>query len=286
MTQVDRSGHYPHFASLSDEKWLSILERSVKEPVVDGIEFPRFPPDALQSQFVGSSNDNALREAHVFFSTLKAASREMGNPLSGDSRILDFGCGWGRFLRFFWKDVRHENIHGVDIDPDILEVCRSCGVPGDLSPITALGKLKFPDGHFSHVMAYSVFTHLPQEVHLHWMIEIARVIRPGGTFALTLEPRRFLDFVLSLESEASASLWHATMAKFAPNVPAYKAAFDRGDMAYLPTGGGDHRHSDIYGEAVVPLEFIRRRWSQYFEVVDYIDDPKRFWQAALIVRRL
>ena len=35
-----------------------------------------------------------------------------------DSRVLDFGCGWGRVIRFFLKDVAPWNLVGVDIDPN------------------------------------------------------------------------------------------------------------------------------------------------------------------------
>lgn len=278
-------GDYPHFAGVSDDAWLSMLERSVKEPLIDGIEFPRFPSEAMQAASVGSANATALREASVFYRTLKTFSGSTNNPLEGDSRVLDFGCGWGRFLRFLWKDVKRHNIYGVDPDPDFLELCRTCGSPGHLSRIEPRGRLNYPDAHFSHVMAYSVFTHLPRDIHLHWMAEIARTLRPGGTFALTLEPRRFLDFIASLRSRTIASPWYEALFKFAANVPAYRAIFDSGELAYLPTGGGKNRPPEVYGDAVVPLAFIQRHWSEHFEVIDYIDDSRRFFQAVLIVRR-
>jgi len=31
------------FASATTEEWLALLQRSVREPFIDGVEFPRFP---------------------------------------------------------------------------------------------------------------------------------------------------------------------------------------------------------------------------------------------------
>ncbi|TDQ92450.1 methyltransferase family protein [Paraburkholderia silvatlantica] len=281
----DADDFFSIFHDVPDAEWLEILKRSVTERVIKGIRFPDFPPDALQSQFVGSANENALDEAYGFFSELKKHAALLDVPVQRNSRVLDFGCGWGRYLRFFWKDVQVSGIFGVDIDPDILSVCHNTKVPGQLSRILPTGSLPFADGFFSHIMAYSVFTHLPEPIHLHWMEEIARVIQPGGTFTLTLEPRRFLNFVAEQGKNSSLSEWHKAMAKYAASVPDFLKAFDEGKLVYLPTGGGNHRDSDVYGDAAVPLSFIKEHWGRHFDIVEYIDDAQKFWQAVLVVRR-
>ena len=273
------------FEAHSDREWLELLRRSVSEETIDGVRFPRFPTDALQSQFVGSANISALNEASQFYVELKKQAAQSGTPVGLDSNILDLGCGWGRFLRFFWKDVKPSGLHGVDVDPDVLNVCKETGVPGQFKRIYPKQPLPYEDGSFSHVMAYSVFTHLPEEVHLKLAKEVARILQPGGIFALTLEPRRFLDFVLSLKDTDRKTSWHQTMAKFAESVPQFARTFDAGKFVYLPTGGGAYRDASTYGDAVVPLSFIEENWSQDFKIIDYIDDPARFWQAVLIVQR-
>jgi SAM-dependent methyltransferase len=275
------------FASLSDEEWLVMLRRSVTEEVINGIRFPRFPDAVTQANFVGSSNENALQEAHNFYSFLKRASVSMGTPVSGDSPVLDFGCGWGRYLRFFWKDVDASNLYGVDVDPDVVALCLETGAPGTIRVLERDGRLPFPDAFFSHVLAYSVFTHLPERTHLHWMKEIARVTKPGASFCLTLEPRRFLDFVSSLDERTAETPWHRSLSRFASLASNGRRLFDSGEFVYLPTGGGgEYREPDVYGEAVVPVLYIERNWKGFFRPVEYVDDPSRFWQAALAVQRL
>ena len=180
------------FRHLTDSQWLELLIASTKSENVQGLRFPRYPDLTVQALFVGSSNEHALQEAFRFYDFFKAEAEKAGSPLRASASILDFGTGWGRFLRFFWKDVKESGLHGVDVDPVIIESCRSLGVPGELRQIAPLGPLPYGDASMDVILAYSVFTHLPEHVHRHWMGEFKRVVRPGGIVALMIEPRRFL----------------------------------------------------------------------------------------------
>ena len=271
-------------SDVSDEEYLALLMRSLESRIVDGVTFPGFPEDVTQSNFVGSSGKSALSEANVFWRYLKRVADDLGKTMTHASNVLDFGCGWGRFLRFLAKDVDASHLYGVDVDPDVLAECRGLGVPGELHCIEPLGALPFPDAHFDVVMSYSVFTHLPAALNLHWMREIARVCRRGAVFALTLEPRRFLEFVRD-EAPQGTSPWHRNLARFVNQVGDLLLSFDRGEFAYIPTGGGSYRPETTYGEAVVPPRWIEREWGSSWRMHEYVDDRSRFWQAALVVQR-
>lgn len=264
----------------SDKKWYELLQASIEQPVIDGIAFPRFPSDAIQTTFVGSANGKTLAEAFTFYQFLKKAAQRGKAPLGPDSRFLDFGCGWGRYLRFFWKDIRDENLHGCDVDPEIVAICKSLNLPGSIAQIDTRGTLPYPDAWFDVAMAYSVFTHLPEAVHLHWMHELARVLRPGAVFVLTLEPRRFLDFIASTREPEND--WHRMLLAHRECLPAYYRDFDAGKFVFMPTNAGAEER---YGDAVVPLSYVKRHWAPHFEVLDYVDKPRQFWQAVLVVRR-
>lgn len=270
--------------NVDDAEWLSMLISSLSGNKINSVEFPLFPVPELQSQFVGSSGEGALKEAFKFYQFVKNTAKNAGNPLCLDQKFLDFGCGWGRYLRFFWKDIYEDNLYGCDVDPLVLDVCRQTKVPGNLSQITPRGKFPYPDAYFHIIIAYSVFTHLPEKTHLHWMEEVARVAAPGCIFCLTLEPRRFIDFVAGL-SEDSEIRWHKALAKYAKDAEKYYHLFDSGNIAYLPTGTGSILNDSVYGDAVVPISYIERVWSKYFSIIEYIDDRKQFWQAALAVAK-
>jgi SAM-dependent methyltransferase len=161
-------------------------------------------------------------------------------------------------------------------------MCQGLGVPGNLSTIQPTGKLPFEDGMFDCVMAYSVFTHLPEPINLHWFSEISRVCRRGAVFCLTLEPRRFLEFVRD-ETPKGSSDWHRGLSHYSARANDLLVEFDRGNFVYLPTGGGDFRPESTYGDAVVPLSWIRKHWEADWTVRAYIDD--RFWQAVLVMQK-
>lgn len=269
---------------LSDAEWLDMLKRSITQPVIDGIRFPAFPPDAIQAQFVGSANEATLGEAYNFYSLFKDYSEALGMPLSTSGKMLDFGCGWGRFLRFFWRDFKSENLVGVDTDPDIIQLCRELGIQADLHHIAPSGRLPFPDATFTHIMAYSVFTHLPEHIQLHWLQELSRVARPGCVFICTTEPRRFLDFIASIPENAPSG-WHAGLRNAAGDVNQLKARFDRGEFVFIPTGGGNHRDASIYGDAIIPETYIKETWGRFFEIRAYRDEPQRFWQAVVVTQK-
>jgi SAM-dependent methyltransferase len=271
---------------IEDEDWLRMLIKSIDTSIVEGIEFPSFPNDDIQSQFVGSSNENALREGFEFYKLVKGYTQSLGKPFNQETyKFLDFGCGWGRYLRFFSKDVSSQNLFGVDIDPDILEVCRNSKINAQLARIFPDGKLPYPDSFFDCVIAYSVFTHLPENIHNHWINEIARVSKPGCVFVLTLESIRFLDFIESIDTKNPPSGWHAGLSQFSERVSSYREEYKSGKFVYLPTGGGDFRAADVYGDAVVSLKYIEKNWGNLFNIIDFIDDSNRFWQAVLVAQR-
>ena len=270
---------------LSDQQWLDLLIRSVQEREIDGVRFPGFPADAVQMDCIGSANETALRHAFAFYSVVKQYALTLGMPIGADRRFLDFGMGWGRFLRFFWKDVSLQNLFGCDINPDFIQIARDLGVPGNFDRLYAFGKLPYADGYMQGAMAYSVFTHLSEPVHRHWMLELARVLQPGAIFTLTVSSRRFVDALEAVPDETGSGYQWALHA-YAARAEEFRSSYDRGDFVYLPTGGGAFRGPEDYGDALVPRSYLEAHWAPYFAIREYIDDPSRFWQAVVIAQRI
>jgi ubiquinone/menaquinone biosynthesis C-methylase UbiE len=265
-----------------DEEWLDTLIKSVSTTVINGVEFPGFPSEELQRQYVGSANKQTLRAAFAFYKLVKECAEKYDRPLRQESHFLDFGCGWGRFLRFFWKDIDEDNLFGCDVDQGIVDICHSLNIPGQIAHIDPLGALPYPDCYFDSIMSYSVFTHLPEKVHLHWMKELARVARPNCVFCLTIEPRRFMDFIEKTPADTNVS-WFKGLAAHKPRLADYYQVYDSGDLVFMSTIKG---WEETYGDAVVPISFIKQKWSPHFDVRAIVDDPQKFWQAVVIVQRL
>src|SRR6267142_1489656 len=113
------------FAGLTDEEWFKVLVRSIRARSIRGVKFPRFPPEDLQRMFVGSAGELTLREAFTFFKAVKSYAESAGVPFGLSTRVLDFGCGWGRIMRCYLRDVSASNLHGVDVDEKMVDLCRS-----------------------------------------------------------------------------------------------------------------------------------------------------------------
>jgi SAM-dependent methyltransferase len=114
-------------------------------------------------------------------------------PLSPDSRVLDFGCGWGRTLRFFMRDVRRGNLYGVDCMPLAIELCRETNPWSRFALIPPLPPADLPSSHFDLVYLYSVFSHLSEDAQDQWLTEFSRVLRPGGVLIATTWPREYIE---------------------------------------------------------------------------------------------
>ncbi|MEJ8838819.1 class I SAM-dependent DNA methyltransferase, partial [Ramlibacter sp. AN1133] len=271
------------FGGLSDAKWLRVLKRSIKEPVIDGVRMPGFPPAELQSHTVGSAFDRALVEASNFYSYAKQACAKHGTPIEPGAQILDFGVSWGRIIRFFMKDVEPSSLHGVDISTDYLDAARQTGVPGHLHRIDPLGRLPYEDRAFDLVYAYSVFTHLPENVQDHWLPEIACSLKPGGLLVATVEPPRFIDHFLPLDpDDKSLHPWHAATARKIRADVGIKERLQQQGFVYIPDRDGVN---EVYGDCAMTPGYVREHWGRYLEVLDFLDDADRFWQAVVVARK-
>jgi len=265
--------------------WIARLKRSVAERAQDGLVFPDFPSAEIQRQFVGSAYEDALDEAGRFYDFAQESMGDRAYKRSSAKGYLDFGCGWGRIGRFFLRDFQAQDMVGVDIDPDMVAFCASANLPGRFETIVNGQPLPFADGSFRLITAYSVFTHLPPHLFRAWLAELLRVLAPGGQLVFTVEPPRFLDMLEATDADSS-NAWMAALAVYKDRLPQLRADLAGEGIAYLPSGGGDYRGPDVYGETAVTAKFVARQAAPHGgEVVRYVDDPARFWQAAVVIRK-
>lgn len=108
-------------------------------------------------------------------------------------RVLDMGCGAGRHAFEMYR--RGADVVAFDQDADELAGVRDLfvamreagevpeGAEADTKEGDALA-LPFADGEFDRVVAAEVLEHIPADIQA--IEELARVLRPGGTIALTV----------------------------------------------------------------------------------------------------
>ena len=272
-------------SDLSDQEWFEAIVKSVDNPFVDGIGLPGFPPDEIQRNSVGSSGKLALGEGFNFYSEIKRYAATLGRSLSRDSHILDFGCGWGRMMRFFLKDVVADNLYGIDVDPAMIEICLNTVRLGNYSVGKPEPRTEFANNSFDVVYAYSVFSHLSESVHIKWVEEFSRILKPSGILIVTVWGRNFIEFCRSLRGQNHEFDWHKALANSFLDAEGAFADYDNGKFLYTATGGGPALPASFYGEAIISPGYIKREWTKYLTFCDFVDDPAKFNQAVIVMQK-
>jgi SAM-dependent methyltransferase len=116
-------------------------------------------------------------------------------------RALDLGCGAGRHAFEMYR--RGADVIAFDQDADELSRVRDMfaamadagevppGAEADVKEGDALA-LPFADGEFDRIVAAEILEHLPADIQA--LAELVRVLRPGGTMAITV-PRWFPEVI-------------------------------------------------------------------------------------------
>ena len=101
-------------------------------------------------------------------------------------RVLDFGCGAGRTLRHFVGEAEQGEFWGADIDAPSIEWMQENLCPPLHAWRCAHGPpLGLEHGSFDLAWAISVFTHLNPIPSLLWLLELHRLLKPGGLLIAT-----------------------------------------------------------------------------------------------------
>jgi len=142
-------------------------------------ERPLSPPPKLMPRIGSRGAESFLQEGKVLKDALSRCFPP-GTTFEPGMRFLDFGCGVGRLESQLTRESRTLEIWGCDIDEEGIAWAKSQFGPGfrffvnDPKP-----PLDVPREHFDMVLAFSVFTHIPDGWR-DWLKEIRRVLKPDG----------------------------------------------------------------------------------------------------------
>src|SRR5690242_126916 len=121
--------------------------------------FPSMVTEQDQKGWTGSQGEALLVLSLAFMKTMISGYSAITGNRIGNAKVLDFGCGWGRLIRFLYKYTPVDTIYGVDPWDKSIELCQKHGVKGNLGLSDWVpASLPF-DVKFDLIFAYSVFTH-------------------------------------------------------------------------------------------------------------------------------
>lgn len=99
-------------------------------------------------------------------------------------KLLDLGCGNGRFFEFFKS--KKVNYIGLDYSKDLIELARQ-KFPETKFLVADAMNLPFENNFFDKVYTIAVLHHIPSKgLRLKFLREARRVLKPGGLLVLTV----------------------------------------------------------------------------------------------------
>lgn len=219
------------------------------------------PPDELRFRVSNSyDHDEFLSVGERCANDLCFAMKGIGRSVAGCKKVLDFGCGSGRTLRWFVGD-RPPNFYGSDIDVEAIAWCEkylhgmSFAVNGPLPP------LSFGAETFDFIYAISVFSHLDENHTILWLQELQRIATPNAVLAISI---------------FGSPIYQATGSEVGK-------LHDKG-LIFSQSGYWTDRFPDWYGDMYYDERGARRLFGRKLNLLNYIAAGINGHQDLLLLR--
>ena len=159
------------------------LGRVIPPRTVDGIpgrvHFNDFMLEDASMEGVEAYRERALNVLRNVDATLAAAGKDFGEVRSW----LDFGCGYGRVVRFLVERTPPERVWASDVIEEAVEFCAEEFGVHPLYSTASIQDLELP--RFDFVYMVSVITHLSEESSRDLLRRIPDWLEHGGIVMFT-----------------------------------------------------------------------------------------------------
>jgi SAM-dependent methyltransferase len=264
---------------LSNDEWRDMWLRQAE--FNDVSELPKMAPLEVQSRLHGTSGVAAMRGALKF----RDVVLDNAEPVSRESKLLDFGCGWGRHIRVFLKDFERANIFAVDIDQSNVSLVNDL-LPG-LNTITCQENVRLPvlSSSIDRIISFSVFSHISENSARFWLSELARVLKPNCTLVITSWGRSLFDIFERIRVTGKCEYpWERNIDLAFPDKDGVKRKYDGGEYVFGRHGRtGASLDADLYGISLMPRKWIEINTDLHVDRV--LDDPATVPQTTFLLRK-
>jgi SAM-dependent methyltransferase len=150
---------------------------------------PPMTSDEITQMWTGAVGDVLLDQALSFVRACSAKYAEITGGSLADKKILDFGCGYGRYLRLF--QYYTSSVFGVDAWETSLEYSAQAGFRDVIKKVDVVAETIPFDFQFDFLFAFSIFTHLSEESTVAALKALRKAARPGAVLIITIRPVEF-----------------------------------------------------------------------------------------------
>jgi len=264
---------------IADHEWLEANLRPHLYRASLGVPIPDLPPDEVQRRFTGRAGRENLQQAFDFY---KFVLENLPDGAPEGYRLLDFGGGWGRILRFFLREFPAERLLLVDAMSEAVELGRSLNPPFEIIHNNVNPPLPLEADSLGVCYAFSVFSHLAERECANWFRHFSRLLVPGGKLIITTRGTSHIDYLETLDQKNVPYLWASKL----PKAAAIREEYEKGIFQFYPTGGGGELSEEFYGETWIP-----RRWMEEwhvafgFKACDFYPEFKTVDQCVFVLTK-
>lgn len=244
--------------------------------VINGKEFSEkcefdlpIPPQELWLGY----GKNSLEYLHGKEQVAKmiAILKSDGFDISTMKRVMDFGCGAGRMVRWLKPYSEEAEIWGIDISADhITWAINNLSPPFNFATTTTVPHLPFEERYFDLIYAGSVFTHIDDLVEA-WLLELRRILRSRGCIYITIQDKNSIEVLKT--SKYYKDIW---LKKYVEENPIFRSAGNNFDKI---VGLRGTRSQVFYDQ-----EYFKKIAGRIFEVVAMHEEAYGF-QTGVVLRK-
>lgn len=237
------------------------------------------PPFKNRDRIGARDIDWFLQSGRVDHRTLREAIARWSTRHLGELVILDWGAGCGRILQHFLPDG--VTMAASDVDPTAIQYLHKTFPHVQSIVNQSAPPISFKSDAFDVIYAFSVWTHIPQKLQNDWLKEACRLLKPGGLLLISTMGFRGLKQLREGTNPLEAE-WHAVTDE---------DLHERGTI-YIeyPIFGQDNELfsgiTESYGIAVHDPAYIRRAWSEDFEILEIVEGAFRDHQDLAVLRKI
>lgn len=230
------------------------------------IGYPLAPPEALQRRVVGGFVHQFVDSGFEAINDFNAPlARYAGRTIGDFAHVFDFGVGCGRVIRRMAEAYPNMRRTGGDIDAEAIAwLNANYGEYGDFVTLPHRPACSIADGTFDLVYGISVFTHLPEDMQFEWLEELRRITMPGAFLLLSVHGENYLRLFPQAAQDKAAA----------------QGGFFYNDDAGLTSG-----LPEFYKNTYHTKEYIAKRWTEYFDILDHLPLGLSGHQDLVVCRR-
>ncbi|MEO8664086.1 MAG: class I SAM-dependent methyltransferase [Ignavibacteria bacterium] len=189
--------------------------------------------------------------------------------ITSGNKILDFGCGAGRMIRWLKTFSKDCEIWGTDISSEhIYWANQYLKPPFNFATTTTIPHLPFEDGYFNFIYSGSVFTHI-DDLADAWFLELRRVCSKDAFLYITIQDKHTIKL---LDNEYKGQ-W---LSSFMNDMSVYRE--NKNDFDVIVGGRGPD--SQVFYD----IDYLKRSLNTFFEIIS-VEEEAYGYQTALVLRK-